>query len=718
MRTRRWAAILLLLVGVLAAWAAKDLRVDNRIERWFDESGTDGETYARFRQDFGSDEIIFAVVGGGAFFTPEMLEALLVASEVLEATPGVVKVRGIATIYRDLFGAEDPEALADELTSTPFYRNLFLSSDGELTGILLTVSPGDDPSARSVLIRRTREALKPLVDSGRQVHLVGSTALIVALDEVSEAESRRTLPLALAGSLLVLVAMLRSFRATLVTSLCALVSVVLTLGVAAAAGLSLNMVTTTLAPLLWVLALSNSIHVLRRYQQLRCDHPQALALELTLAETTRPCTLAAVTTAVGFASLMVADLAPVRELGALTAIGLLLSLAVNLTLAPLLVEWLRVPPFRSLRTRQGTSWNLGWRAHPRWVLGVFAAVLLVSVFAFPFIHAQSDPVAFLPENHPTTLAYRSLNGGLGGFYTAELILQPSGIWYADDIWPTIDTLAERVAGSPIVSRVLSPVDIVRKLNQWNTDLDPAEYRVPATSEGVEAVILAAGDDAREDLSELLLPDGSGLRLSAMVNEIEENRFLELVDEIRALLAELPTGWSGEVTGQVLLLVNAQQALISTQLKSLCIALVLVFAVIALGLRSLRLTATALLPNLMPIVVAFALMALLRFPLDAATVMVASVALGIAVDNTVHVLENVRRRRAEGAEMVDAIAGTLEDIGPAMVATTATACAGFLALSRSEFVPIRDFGLLASAAMIVALVSDTLLLPAILMVRRR
>ena len=248
MRARRVAAVTFLFASVLAAWAATGLRIDNRIERWFDKSGPDAEAYADFRRGFGGDEFLLAVIGGGDFFEPTILETLLVASEAMEAIPGVVEVRGIPTLYRDLFGAEDPEALAEELTSTPFYRDLFLSRDGKIAGILLQVSPSDDPSARAGIVRRTRAALQPLVDSGREVHLVGSTALIVALDEVSESESRRTLPLALVGSLLVRLLMLRSFRATIVTGLCALVSVVLTLGLAAAAGLSLNMVTTTLAP--------------------------------------------------------------------------------------------------------------------------------------------------------------------------------------------------------------------------------------------------------------------------------------------------------------------------------------------------------------------------------------------------------------------------------------------------------------------------------------
>jgi len=219
------------------------------------------------------------------------------------------------------------------------------------------------------------------------------------------------------------------------------------------------------------------------------------------------------------------------------------------------------------------------------------------------------------------------------------------------------------------------------------------------------------------LRELVLDDQRTVRLSALVNVMEEQRFLDLVEEARDVLSDLPPTWESTVTGQVLLLVRAQQNLIATQLRSLLLALLLIAGCIAVGLRSWHLTTTALLPNLVPAVAVFALMALLRLPLDPATVMVASIALGIAVDNTVHVLENVRRRNSAGMPMREAASQTLSRIGPAMATTTVTACTGFLALSTSKFTPIGAFGLLAAGAMVVALAADVLLLPAILVLRK-
>lgn len=718
MPVRRILAVLLVAASLVAAWQARRVSVDNRLERWLGAGGAGAAAYEQFRRDFGSDEFLLAVIGGGGFFTADTLELLLSCAESLEAVPGVVGVRGIPILYRDLFGAEDPEALAEEMTSTPFYRGLFISADGELAGLLLEIDPADEPAARRRIVHAVREALLPLRESGREVRLVGSTALIVALDEVSAREARRTIPIALAGSLLMLAFMLRSARAMAATAASALLAVLLTMGLAVAAGISLNMVSTALPPLLWVLALSNSIHIMRRYQDLRIDDNQETALARALAETTRPCILAAVTTAAGFASLAVSVMAPVRELGWLAALGILLALAINLTVTPLLVELLRVPAFRRHLGTIGGGWGWGWRRHPRAVLAIAAVLVAAAAAAVPAIRVESDPVAFLPENHPTTRDFRSLDGRLGGFHTLEVLLVAPGAWYAPGSWPVLEKVAGRLAASPIVTRVLSPVDVLSKLHHWQRGFEPGSYSPPATLEGAADAMAAGGDEGRRALSWLVLADGRTVRLSALVNETGEERFLELVDEARRALGELPGGWSAQVTGQVLLLVEAQQALVATQLESLGLALLLVFSTIAVGLGSWRLTATAVPPNLIPILAAFAAMAVLRLPLDAGTVMVASIALGIAVDNTVHVLENVRRRLADGAPVADATAATLRTIGPALAATTATAAAGFLALATSEFVPIRDFGILATVAMVAALAADVLVLPAILMVTGR
>jgi len=686
------------------------LEIDNRLERWLGDDPAEAADYVAFRRDFGSDELLMVVVSG-AVLTPNALELQLEAVESIERLEGVTAVRGVAQVWRDLFGGEDPEALVEEVTTSPFYRRLLLSDDGRSSALIVSVADFETPDARHRLVNEVREATEPLRRAGFGVDVVGSTALSAALDEVSANEARRAFPIALLGSLVVLALLLRSIRAMAVVAACSAVTVVLTLGLVAASGRPLTMVTTALPPLLWVLAMGNIVHVLRRYQVVARDEDSERAVDDAVESTRRACVLASVTTAAGFASLMVAPMQPVRELGAFAAAGILMSLPVTLGLGPLLIERLRVPQAGPGRGRSGLRWGRVALERPGPVLAVGAVALVAACACLVLIRVESNPLSFLPGDHPTVDSYRRVGGRVAGFYTLEVVLSPDGDWWRTGSLATIDRIAAELESSDVVSRVLSPVDVVRQLAWWDAGFADGSYSVPGSDDQVARLVRSPGAAGEDLLSVLVIPDGSRIRVSAMVDEMDEGRFLGLIDRAERLVAELPDGWTGTVTGQVLRLVNAQQRLVRTQLVSLATACVLVFACLWIGLGSARLVALAVVPNFAPLLAAFAAMGILGMPLDAGTVMVASIALGIAVDNTAHVLEGVRRRLAMGSAVREAVRWTLERAGSAMVVTSVTAAIGFLSLTASRFVPIRDFGVLASIAMIAALAGDLLLLPA-------
>jgi len=712
MKIRRAVAVLLVTLAVPSLWQLRRLEVDNRLERWVGNNQAQAKIYEEFLATFGSDEFVLAVITADDVFSAEVLELALDAAEAAERTPGVVSVQGLPVVFRDLYGGEDPQAVAAEVRATPFYRGLFGSDDLRSLGLLIGVEPIGGARARRTLMTALNEAVTPLRKAGAGVDLVGSTALSAALDEVSEQEAQRAFPLALVGSLIALGLLLRSARATLAAAVCSALTLVLTLGVAVAAGRPLNMITSALPPLLWVLALGNIVHLLTRYQAVSQSTSVADALEQTLAAVRRPCTLAALTTAAGFASLLVAPMQPIRELGGLVAIGVLLSLVVNLCLGPTLLELLRVPPGRTHRRSSGI-WKRLRQPRPGLVVGAAVVIVLACLLLLPLIRVESNPLSFLPEHHPTVDAYRSVKGRLGGFYTLEVMAKLHRPFWEPELVTTLDRLAGEIESSPIVTRVLGPLDLVRQLNYWDQGFDPASYRVPDDPAATSRLLSQLGQEGRSVLATLSTPDGRTVRLSAVVDEMDEGQFLELVTAVNRLLFSVKDTVNGVVTGQVLQLVEAQQTLVLTQLKSLGIALALVFACLGIGLASWRLTLLSILPNTLPLVLAFAMMAVLGWPLDASTVMVASVALGIAVDNTAHVLEGFRHRLRTGLSTAQAAAATVQEIGPAMIITTITATVGFVSLVSSSFVPVRYFGLLAAAAMVTALVGDAVLLPALL-----
>lgn len=702
-------------LALIAVAGLGRITIDNRIERWLSPSARSARDYAAFQEIFGDDAFVLVAYGGLDPLGERGLTVGRRVAETLEATPHVEAVLGPPIVHRDVAGDAPPDALRELLLATPFYRRFLVSDTGDTAGLLLATDLGDDPAAPGRLVEAVREAVRPLEDVGFEVHLVGPPVLNVALDAASRREALRSFPLAFGLSIVVLALLFRCLRTTGVAVACAGLTLLLTFGVVGLAGIPLNMITSVLPSLLWVLSLAGAIHVLRRFQTQRAIGLEVEpALHASLVETAWPCVLAAVTTALGFAALLAATMAPVRELGAFAALGLLFSLLANLAVAPRLLRWLRPPAPGHLALRRGLA---GWQRlpflHPAGVV-VGAMVLAVcAALGIGRIHVDSDPLAFLPDHAEVVRDYAAVARDLTGYYALEVTVDVPDGWQHPEAWPALTSVEQALAGEPGVARVLSPLDLLRQLRSWRQG-DPTAYALPESDAEAQRLLSELGPMAQDAAFPLVADDGRSVRLAALVNVMSSRDFGVIEARAREAVAALPPPLSGTVTGIVPQLVEAQLSLVETQIRSFGLAFLTIFACLWLGFRSLRPVALAIPANVLPIAVALGAMGLAGVALDAATVMMASVALGIAVDDTVHVLAawtratGSRRERARSA---------VADVGPAMGITTAVACIGFLALWLSDFLPIRWFGLLSALAVGVALLSDAWLMPAVLVLGR-
>ena len=725
---RNSVALFLVILSLIAIPFALRVQVDNRIERFLGSQNEDAVNYERFRQTFGNDEFVLAAYSGKDLFEEEALDLQLDVLERVESVPHVVEVRGIPQIYRDLFGAEDPEALCQEFLSTPFYKGYLISEDASVGCYLIETSTRNASQELSILISNIRKALVPLQQEGFQVRLVGHPVLHAKMEEVTNREAIRTFPIALVCSVVVLIFLFRSIKATVVCLICMTVTVLLTVGLMGFLGATLSMVTSSLPMLLWVLALANLIHILRRYEE---DRSQGASIQADIAsalrQTALPCTIAMVTTAVGFSSLLAATMEPIRELGVFAAAGLLISLIVSLSLGPFLVEKLRVPGLGSLvETEKRWTLSLGKFSltHRRVTLLLTAALLLLSLSCLPSITLESNVLTFLPDDSETVQSYNFVSERLTGLYALEAMVSVPQGWLDESAWPALEGLEDqferlgRGVGGPSgsVAAVVSPLDFLKKLNQWDHDLQLSEYRLPENGGEAERLLGLLEEETQEDLTRLVTRDGTRLRFSILIRDTDSAHFIQMANQVEALLGGLPEPMSGVATGSVLQVSEMQLSLVKTQARSLFFAFLSVFICILIGLRSWRLTLVSVLPNLMPILCTFGLMAMVEITLNPATVMVASISLGIAVDDAIHVLNAYQHLRCGGLSSSDAVRRALVRVGPAITTTTATACIGFFAMSRSAFAPIRYFGVLTGFAMVLALAGNLFLVPALLTMR--
>ncbi len=713
----RLAALFLLLMALPSAYLVSQLTVDNRQEKLVNQSGPAAQRYRQFKQDFGHDEFVIVALSGRDLFDEDVLDDSLLLLDQLQAIPQVESVNGIPAIYRDLFGEEDAEALHEEMTSTPFYQNLLISDDEQVAGLMLQLKALSSVRDRAELVEAIEKVVRVAEHQGFRVDLVGQPIFSVAINRITSQEIGRTFPIAGIAALLILLSLLRSVPAALTVLVCGGLSLLYTMAVVSLIGWSMNLITTSLPLVLFVLAIANGIHVASRYQRTLHDIPErARAMQHTLRELAMSCALSSITTALGFLSLMVANLDAIFQMGIYMSLGILFSLLTNFTVGAWLLMLLRVKPAQGaghmlggvLRKRLGFTMR-----YPRLVIAVFTLLAGFGIAGVFNISSSGDSLQFLPKNHPLTESHRFVSDRLTGLTAIEVVVETPRGWLSQDYWPALEQFSTHIESIDGVKRVYSPLSVLKKMNQWHQGGARQDYALPPSTDSAQEIIELLDSDNRRQLSAYATPDGHRIRVSVLANLRGDAATSQLIDSIEHFSAQLPEPLQANNTGISVQMRALSEGLLTTQLTSFSLAFLLIFTTIGLGLRSRHLVLISILPNIMPMLVIFLLMWQLEIALNTATVMVASISLGIAVDNTVHFLTRFRKQRRGGETPIVAVESTINQVGPSITITTVTACIGFYALLPSAFEPISNLGLLSGSAILAALISNLLFLPAII-----
>ena len=728
------------LVALALLPALLRLETDNSPRSFFVDGSAGVADYARFSEAFGSDLSLRVVVDGPDLFTAAGLRALGRLEDELSRERGVLRTSGLARHHRR-FGwppsdakAFRQRAMADDLDRAAGW----IDAEGRLATILLQIEERTTAASRDALVERIEEVGRraEIDNDGLRVRVLGLPVLNRDLDRSSSEIEQRYLPMLVIFAVALLLVFLRDPLELPAPLLFVAFCEILALGTLAASGQKMNLVLAVLPPLIFVIALATALHLLLRLRQVPGGN-RLEQVEDLFAEKAWAVFWTGITTAVGFASLALSPVRPVHSLGLWAAIGLLLlTMAAFVSLPVLLAQLGRRDPrggepatatdfeARPSRTRPGheeRSRSLGrrwagWAVENRTaVLSTVVVLTAVALLGLPRLRLESNAVRYLAPEHPQRSGIEELETQGIGVAALEVWIRlddrgggaPAPFVSALEIDRLADLTGE-LENDPMVFGALSAGDVLR---------DALRY-VPATP-GSAAVRpqmvldgLRADDEGREVLSALLADSGLSARVTAFVPALGAGEIASLVQRVRTVAeSRFPEG-EVVVTGQYPLLLESQSHLISTLVWSLAITLLAVAVVLRLLLPSNRLALLALLPNLWPVAGVFGVMGWFGVPLDIATVMVAAVVLGLAVDDTIHTLGHFRRLAPQhGAR--DAVVETLGATAPAYLLTGAILLAGFGVCALSDFAPIARFGGLSAVGIALAVLGDLLLLPALL-----
>ncbi len=740
----RLAAAALLLLNLLPLPALLRLHVDNAPEVYFPEEAPAVRFEAALRARFPQDEVLVALLRPPAgtdplaLFDDAFLGRLQAVAERLEAHPLVDRVLTLTTL-------EHIEGTADGFTVTPlaapddgrtprerrrralgdrFAPGFVVSRDGD-TAALIVRPVGLRGSAQRVeVLEATRAALAAEGLEPWVAGLAGEVALAVAQLESMVRDSATFIPVLVLTGLALVGWLFRRMLAVALTGLAIGAVVLSTVAVIALWGRPYTLVSAMIPALLTALTVALLIHLFNAVRLAdRRGHRREARIRRALEEIARPARYTALTTAAGLGSLALSPVAPIATFGIAAGIGALLLYPVVVVLVAAVLarydrgRWPAGAGARWLDRLVRRAARLGMRRAG----AVAALTLALSAAAVPAVlavRAETDLYRFFGEDHPLTRATRLAESKLSGVGTLEVYLEGPGrdALKAPERLAALLALQGWLEAQPEVDRTASAAELVEEMNWAFHGEDPAHRRLPGSRRLVAQYLFVY--DGR-DLWELADRELAAARLPMNLAIHGANAIEAFIGRLEARLEESPPAdlrW--RVAGLGRLFADQEDLLVTGQLRSLAGALALVFALMLALWRSLRAAALCMLPNLAPVLLIFALMGGLGVWLDMATAMIASVAIGIAVDDTIHVYEGYRRRRAAGVGTVLALGRTYAQAGRAITLTTFVLGAQFLLLGTSAFVPTVEFGLLSAAGLVAALLFDLLLLPAILVLAAR
>jgi predicted RND superfamily exporter protein len=484
------------------------------------------------------------------------------------------------------------------------------------------------------------------------------------------------------------------------------------------AGDAFTLGTLVLPPLLLSVGIAYAIHVMSRYEIERTLGGTAdTVVRRTLRHVRVPIVMAALTTLAGFAAFLGNPIPTIRDFGWYAIVGLACVLAATLTALPAALVLARTtagpPPagaFRWIDPLVLACTRVALR-HPRAVILWAGAITVVAALGIGRIDVETDYLRFFAPEHPARRDNARVANELVGTQLVALTLsgeRPEALTRLDVLTALADLVAF-VGAQPGVGHVTSYLDHLRMLRQA---VEPEQADTPLRDQR-----------AVDQRMALLNPESMRRVLDAAHSEGQVVVYTRLSGsgEIRALVrriedwtaAHLPASIDARASGTLVLLTDSADTLARQQIAGLGQVLVVLTLLLAGLFRSLRLGLLAMVPNVFPVVVLFGIMGWTGIDLDVSTSMIACIAIGIAVDDTIHYVTTYEARRGREEDTTTMIEHTVRTVGRPIALTSVALGLGFLVPCLSTFQPVRHFGVLASATMVVALLADLLLLPALL-----
>jgi hydrophobe/amphiphile efflux-3 (HAE3) family protein len=663
---------------------------------------------------------------------------------------------------------EQLKELKSQVMNNPLYRNQLISADGLYTTIVIESSvytsngevdllsgfdeeneendfgPANGLSSgkfisdkeNSEFVEAVYEVVREYHNDGFQIFIAGSPAVMHAIKQFMQSDVKKFMRIAVLVIGVCLFVMFRRLSGVILPLVVVAVSVASTFGLMALLGVSFKLPTTILPSFLLAVGVGASVHVLSlTYQALRRGEQRNLAIRHAFSHSGLAIVMTSLTTAAGLASFSFAGVAPIADLGIFASIGVLFSLWYTLTLLPALLAIipLKIKDPEKAARKNRVDRLLEFLAdysidHYRAILIVAAVLLGVALYGAAQVRFSHQVLNWLPEDLNVRISTEVIDRELKGSVVLEVLLDTgveNGLYDRDTLlaidWLTEDMERDFAGEQVFVGKSIAVTTILKEIHQALHGNNPDFYKVPDNERLIPQEFLLFENSGSDDLQDVVdsrfqvaritlkVPWQDALLYRSFINEAQQ-RF-----EAEFSGTQLEGGETMQVTvtGIMSIFGRIISAAIYSTAQSYIIALVIITLLMIVLIGNLKLGFISMIPNLTPILCIIGFMGLASIQFDMFTMLIAPIAIGLAVDDTIHFMYNFKKYFEQTGDVREAVHRTLQTAGRAMLTTSVVLSIGFFIFTLASMNNLFYFGLLTGIAILLALAADLILAPALM-----
>ena len=774
----RWGLIaLMVLVAAGLGTQLHHISFDTHPEKFLTQDHPTRVRYAEFRRQFGQDDTIAVTIRAPQIFDLEFLTWLRDLHRALEErVPSLDEVTSLINA-RSTRGKEDEliveelledwprtpagvERVAEIALANPLYHNLLTSADARLTTLTVRLTTysslgaafdelggfEDDALADPKLkfltgtetvqaVEAVQEVVAEFARDDVEIYVAGNPVLMMRLVSDMQRDMTVFLSLSVVTIMIVLALLFRRVAGVFLPLLVVGLSLVSTFGLAGIRGEPLNITAQIIPTFLLAVGSSAAIHLLVIFFQ-RYDRGASReeALAGALGHSGLAIVMASLTTAGGLASFLAAELNPVRELGLLTPTGVLIGLVYCLVLLPalLMVVPLQRKTYPNPEGHPGLIERTLVRggdvavSHPWAVIGMTALIVLLAGLGAARLVFVHDPMTWFPDGDPLRVSTKLIDSEMGGTLSMEMVAD-TGVENGLHQPAVMNALAElgvrasefRGAHGIHVRKTLSVADILKEIHQALNENRPEFFIIPQERRLIAQELLLFENSGSDDLEDFVDTQFKKARFTVRGPWVAPQFYGSFIPEVESAFREA-LGPEVEVTttGLMPMLAAALEALRIGMFRSYTLALIIITPLMMLLIGSLRGGLVSMVPNLAPIICALGFIGWVDLGLDMFKIMIGSIAIGLAVDDTIHFMHNFYRYFGESGDTRDSVRKTLRTTGRALLTTSIVLTLGFLTYTFSAMKNLAHFGLITAVAITLAFLADVIVAPALVTLATR